>query len=97
MCKVVIRKSTRAEKKLMAIFTDCSNGRQKTRHFGSVGYSDYTIHRDPARKQRYLARHRKNEHWDDPYSAGSLSRWLLWNKPTLSASIADYKRIFNFY
>ncbi len=96
MCKVVIKKSTRAEKKLMAIFTDCSNGRQKTTHFGASGYSDYTIHRDVARKQRYLNRHRKNENWNDPYSAGALSALILWNKPTLSASIADYKHRFNF-
>jgi hypothetical protein len=26
---------------------------------------------------------------------GSLSRWTLWNKKTLSASIADYKKRFN--
>lgn len=97
MCKFVIKKSTRAEKKLMAIFTNCSNGLQKITHFGASGYSDYTIHRDPARKQRYLARHRKNEHWDDPYSAGSLSRWILWNKTSLRESIADYKGRFNFY
>ena len=97
MCKVVIRKSTRAEKKLMAIFTDCSNGRQRTTHFGSVGYSDYIHHRDLERKQRYLDRHRKNEHWDVPTGAGALSRWILWNKTSLRESIADYKRRFNFY
>ena len=25
-------------------------------------------------------------------SAGALSRWILWNKPTLKASIDDYKK-----
>jgi len=96
MCKVDIKKSSRPEKKLMAIFTDCVSSRVKTTHFGSSGYSDYTIHLDSNRKQRYINRHRKNENWEDPYSAGSLSRWILWNKTTLSASIADYKMRFGF-
>lgn len=80
----------------MAIFEDCSTHRQKTTHFGSFGMSDYTIHKDSARKQRYLARHRKNENWDEPTSAGSLSRYILWNKTSLQASINDYKRRFHF-
>lgn len=93
---IKIKKSTKPEKKLMAIFEDCHNGRQKITHFGSFGMSDYTIHEDPERKQRYLDRHRKNENWNDPTSAGSLSRFVLWNKTSLRASIADYKRRFGF-
>lgn len=80
----------------MAVFENCQTGRQKTTHFGSKGYSDYIHHKDPERKQRYLARHKKNENWNDPTSAGSLSKFLLWNKTTLKASIADYKRRFHF-
>jgi len=93
--KVVIKKSTKPEKKLMAIFT-MDNGRKKTVHFGASGMSDYTKHRDDERKKRYLSRHRKNENWSAPMTAGALSRWILWNKPTREASISDYKRRFNF-
>jgi hypothetical protein len=93
---IKITKSDKKEKKLMAIFEDCKNGRRKTTHFGSFGYEDFTTHRDKDRKERYLARHRKNENWNDPTSAGALSKFLLWNKPTLKASIADYKRRFGF-
>ena len=93
---VTIKKSTKPAKKLMAIFEDCSTHRQKTTHFGSFDMSDYTIHKDSTRKQRYLARHRKNENWDEPTSAGSLSRYILWNKTSLQASINDYKRRFHF-
>jgi len=28
-------------------------------------------------------------------SAGALSRWILWNKPTIEASKADFKKRFN--
>lgn len=93
---IKIKKSTKPEKKYMAIFENCENGREKITHFGSSGMSDFTKHGDTERKQRYLDRHRKNENWNDPTSAGSLSRFVLWNKTSLRASIADYKRRFGF-
>jgi hypothetical protein len=92
---IKIVKSTRADKKYMAVFENKETGRTKTTHFGAAGMSDYTIHKDDERKQRYMNRHRDNENWRDPTTAGALSRWILWNKPTLRASIADYKRRFN--
>ncbi len=93
--KVVIKKSNKPEKKLMAVFT-MSNGRTKTVHFGASGMDDYTKTRNKEQKQRYLKRHRRNENWNNPVSAGALSRWILWNKETRGASITDYKRRFNF-
>ena len=63
--------------------------------FGAIGYSDFTQHKDEARKQRYINRHKKNENWNDKDSAGAWSRWLLWNKPTIKESYADIKRRFN--
>ena len=75
----------------------CRKGKKKvkTTHFGAAGMSDYTKHKDKARKQRYLNRHKANENWSDYKSAGSLSRYILWNKPTLTESKADYKKRFN--
>ena len=92
--KVVIKKSTKPEKKLMAIFT-MDNGRTRTTHFGASGMADYTKTRDKEQKQRYLKRHRRNENWNAPMTAGALARWVLWNKETRGASISDYKRRFN--
>lgn len=93
--KVVIKKSSNPQKKLMAIFSKKDGGRTKTIHFGASGMSDFPTHRDKERKSRYIARHRRNENWSVPDTAGSLARWVLWNKETRSASIADYKRRFN--
>ena len=93
---ISIKKSSKPEKKMMAIFENYNTGRQKTIHFGSFGMSDFTIHKNVERKERYLARHRKNENWNNPITAGSLSKWILWNKTSLRASIADYKRRFHF-
>ena len=92
--KVVIKRSTNPKKKLMAIFTDSPTFTKKTIHFGSAGMSDYPQHKDEARKQRYLDRHRKNEDWNSPTTAGALSRWILWNKTTRQASISDFKQRF---
>lgn len=47
-------------------------------------------------KARYLNRHKNNENWKNPFSAGALSRWILWNKKSLAANIRDYKERFGF-
>lgn len=87
---VIIKRSDKKDKKYKAIFSDGT-----ITYFGATGYSDYTQHKDPLRKLRYLARHKKNESWEDYKSPGSLSRYILWNKPTLQESINDYKKRFN--
>ena len=93
--RVIIKPSTIKGKKLTAIFYDNDNKKVKTTHFGAAGMSDYTKNKDPERKKLYLARHKKNEDWQKYMSAGSLSRYILWNLPTRKASIANYKNRFN--
>ena len=93
--KVIIDKSDR-DKKFKALFTN-KEGKKKTIHFGAKGMSDYTIHKDEKRKDRYLARHNPKVTKEDsskPDSAGSLSRWILWNKTSYNASLKDYKQRF---
>ena len=90
---ISIKPSSKPEKKYMAVF-ETDNGRTKTTHFGSAGMSDYTKSKDPERKELYLQRHKKNEKWNDPTSAGSLSRYVLWNKTSLRDSIKDFKSKF---
>ena len=90
-----LKRSTRKDKKYMAIFYDDNRKKIKTTHFGASGMSDFTIHKDEDRKQRYLDRHKANENWNDFYTAGALSKWILWNKTTISSSIADYMKRFN--
>ena len=91
---MVIEKATAKNKKWKAIFYDDQGKKIKTVQFGSGGMSDFTIHKDKERKQRYLDRHKKRENWNDPMTAGALSRWILWNKPTLDGSIKDFKKRF---
>jgi len=65
--------------------------------FGAFGYDDFTITKNLKQKQLYLARHRKREDWNNPRTAGALSRWILWNLPSLEDSIEDYKQRFHMH
>ena len=89
--EVVISKSTNKNKKFDAIVDG------KKISFGAVGYSDYTIHKDPERKERYIARHIKREDWNKSgvKTAGYWSKHLLWNKDTLTKSIDDISKKHN--
>jgi hypothetical protein len=90
-----LRRSHKAEKKWDAVFIK-DDGKEKVVSFGAAGMSDYTKHRDKTRKQRYLKRHgNMGESWQKPDTPGALARWVLWNKPSLRASLADYKKRFN--
>ena len=73
----------------------CKGSNTKTVQFGQKGSSTFIDHGDEQKKDAYIARHKVNENFQDPLTAGALSRWILWNKKTLSASIADFKKRFN--
>ena len=89
-----IRRSHKPEKKWDAVFED--DGKTFAVPFGQKGYSDYTKHHNPTRKQSYLRRHSgMGEHWNDPTTPGALAKWILWNKKTVKASVRDFKRRFH--
>lgn len=94
--EVHIYKSDRAGKKYKIVLK-YDDGKTKTIHIGQASADDFTTHGDEARKKRYLDRHRKRENWTKSgiTTAGFWSRWLTWNKPTLSASINDIEKRFN--
>ena len=89
-----VQASDKATKKFMAKF-ETDAGRSKTVHFGAAGMDDYTKTKDKEQRERYRTRHKKDLETGDPTRAGFLSWYLLWNKETLAASIADYKKRFN--
>jgi hypothetical protein len=84
-----LTRSTDGVHKWVAEFDDGT----KTR-FGAAGADDFTITGDEKRRMLYLIRHRERENWRNPKSAGALARWILWNLPTIEASLRDYKRRF---
>tara|TARA_Y100000389_G_C17463438_1_gene523520 strand:- start:382 stop:837 length:456 start_codon:yes stop_codon:yes gene_type:complete len=77
-----------------------SDGTKKTIQFGASGYKDFTLHDKNVRddkKNRYLKSHKPRENWNKSgiKTAGFWSRWLLWNKSTISASIKDIEKRFD--
>lgn len=66
-------------------------------HFGAKGMSDYTIHKDIDRRNRYISRHLKDLDTGDPTRAGYLSMFVLWNKPSFSTSVKDYQERLKIY
>ena len=89
---IEISKSNKKDKKLKAVIDG-----KKTIHFGQAGASDYTKHKDPDRKYNYISRHKKNENWGKTGvdTAGFYSKHVLWNKPTLEASVNDLNKRFS--
>lgn len=85
-----LRKSIKKDKKF-----DIITPSGKVISFGAIGYDDFTTHKDVRRKQRYLARHRR-ENWNKSgiNTAGFWSRYLLWYKPGLDESIAATEKRF---
>ena len=98
MVKVDIKKSTRDDKRYMAIFTN-TDGSKSTTHFGYANYnktgSTFIDHKNEKTKSAWIARHIVRGNFNNFKSASSLAYHILWNKPTLTASINDYKKKFN--
>lgn len=94
-----ISRSSRRGNKLKAVFFK-ENKKIKTVHFGGSGCKDFIKYSaiDPvlAKRKRaaYIERHRVMENWRDPMRAGTLSRYILWEKPTLERSIKKFAMIF---
>ena len=88
--RVTIEPSSRAGYKYMA-----SDG-SRTTHFGAKGYEDYTTHRDEKRRRNYLSRHESREDWgrSGVMTAGWLSRYILWEKPTIKEAVAAANRLY---
>jgi hypothetical protein len=82
-------------KKLKARFFDKDGKKILSVNFGSSDGRNFTDHKDEEIKKNWIARHEVRGTFEEPMSASSLSRWILWNKPTITASIKDYKKRFN--
>ena len=98
---MLLKKSKRTNKKYVV------KDLKRTVHFGDDRYRDFILMNDrnskyyepnPNERQRIKANYRnrhKGDNLENPFSAGALSYYLLWNKPTLRASIKDYENKFN--
>ena len=101
-----IIKHTSGKYKMTAVVFDVSTQKESRVNFGARGYNDYTIYyknegKEVAEKKKsaYLERHgadKAGEDWNKSgrKTAGFYSRWVLWNKSTIEASVRDMKQRF---
>lgn len=91
---VDIKKSSLKNKKWTAVFYDNAKTKVKTTHFGDNRYKDYTQGTSEEQKNAYINRHSKNEDWNDYMTAGSLSRYILWEYKDFDKSVRGYRKRF---
>lgn len=88
---ITVKKNKDGPKKLTAVF-GLGDGKTKVVKFGAKGYSDYTIHKDKDRRERYRIRHKTDLKTKDPTRPGFLSWYILWgNSTNLDQNIKKYK------
>ena len=98
------KQSDDGKHKYEVTFENPEDKRTKTVKFGAKGYNDYTIYykedgkkKADEMKDAYIARHKVNENWDNPYLPGTLSRYILWEHKTVKESLVDYIKRFHLH
>ena len=93
-----LHRSDKPEKKYY-VELEGESGRTKRVYFGDSNSKDYTLFNGLEReehKRRYLERHRANEDWNDPETAGFWSRWILWgDTPSVQQNLKRTLSRFN--
>lgn len=92
---ITLKETNDGKHKYIVTLLNKETGRENNIKFGAYGMSDYTQHKDIKRKELYEARHKVREDWTDPKTAGFWSKWILWNKLSLEASLKDTLKRFN--
>ena len=86
-----ITTSNKKDKRYTATFKD-----GKKISFGSKGAKTYVDSATQQTKDAWIARHKVRENWNDPKTAGSLAKHILWgNSKSLKENIKTFKKKFN--
>lgn len=96
--KVTITRTPGERKEFKAVFTDETKKHRKTSRFGTA--SNYVLNKTKtdADREKYIARHRVNENWNDFTSPGALSRWILWGESkNWQKNAESFKRRFKLH
>mgnify|MGYP003120016173 CR=1 FL=1 len=102
--KLIVKKSSKPGKRLMAIFSDKDkqgkSAKDKIIHFGveKPKRGTFIDTGDKTLRKNYIARHevREKKFYNDPMRAATLSRFILWGETdSLKKNIELYKKKFN--
>tara|TARA_R110000765_G_scaffold382844_1_gene474092 strand:- start:497 stop:787 length:291 start_codon:yes stop_codon:yes gene_type:complete len=94
MVKLISVKRTPGERKEFKAAFILNNGREKLVRFGTSSNFVTNNKKTPADRLAYIARHRKNENWNNYMTPGSLSRWLLWEDRSLNTNVRNFRKRF---
>lgn len=92
---LTITRTPNKPKAFKAVFTDDKN-KTKTIRFGTE--SNYVLNKSKTKRDRenYIKRHAVRENFNNPMTAGSLSRYILWGESrSLNKNISAFKKKFN--
>ncbi len=96
--KVEIMKSKYSNKKFTIIIYYADDGKKrKTLQIGQAGAKDFTLGANETKKNAYIKRHqiRENHGISGIETRGFWSRWLLWEKPSITEAIKNMESKFN--
>lgn len=93
--KLYIYESKRKDKRFLAVFVENDIIQFKI-NFGSKFGSTFIDHGDILKRENYLERHSAlNEDWENPTTAGALSKWILWGQSSnINNNIELFKKHF---
>ena len=89
-----ITRTPNSTKAFKAVFTD--KNKTKIIRFGTE--SNYVLNRNKTKKDRenYIKRHVVREDFNNPMTAGALSRYILWgDSRSITKNITAFKKKFN--
>lgn len=88
-----IQRTPNEPKEFKAVFD--VNGRTKTTRFGTSSNFVLNPNKTTTDRTNYIKRHQVNEDFNDPTSAGALSRFVLWgDSRSLKKNISAFKKRF---
>ena len=86
-----LKPSSKKDKRYDAVFPDGTKV-----SFGSKGAKTFVDSASDQTKRAWLSRHKVRENWNNPKTAGSLSKHILWgNSKSVRENLKSYKKKFN--
>ena len=83
-------RNTKGDKEFTAYFL--KDGKEKITRFGTSSNFLLNSSKTEADRKAYISRHKVNENWNDPTSAGALSRYLLCETRSLTKNIRRFRK-----
>ena len=78
------------------VFYNQASDKVETTHFGKFDEENYITSQDIQLKMNFISLNEKRQEWANPTCEKTLVKYLLYNKPTLSASYTDYRTTFKY-